>query len=269
MREEWPAMLKFIYENEADIPAHAKANYAQNGDGHWVLQVEGAVSKKLLDEFRENNTKHLKKIQELETRFKDIDPDEARKLKDIKDQLDEGKIVKNEALEAAVAKRAEKMRAEHEKQLAELTGKLKGTTEEMARLKIDSALAAEGTKLGLLPAALPDFINRGREVFKLDEATGKVRAFDKDGQIKFGNSATELTIPEFVKDAAGHADFKHLFAASTGAGSAGGGKTSGAGVNPFKKDSYNMTEQARIIRENPQQAKQLAAEAGTALPGMV
>lgn len=40
------------------------------------------------------------------------------------------------------------------------------------------------------------------------------------------------------------------------------GKSGGAQNNPFSKDSYNLTEQMRLIEENPALAEQLKAEAG-------
>ncbi len=41
---------------------------------------------------------------------------------------------------------------------------------------------------------------------------------------------------------------------------AGGG--GGTGKNPFAKDTFNLTEQGRLLRDNPAQAKELAAAAG-------
>lgn len=56
----------------------------------------------------------------------------------------------------------------------------------------------------------------------------------------------------------------HLFKAAGGsggydpnAGGAGGGQK-----NPFAKETYNLTEQGRMLRENPAQARQMAAAAG-------
>lgn len=46
------------------------------------------------------------------------------------------------------------------------------------------------------------------------------------------------------------------------AGGAGGNT-----VNPFKKETLNMTEQSRLFRENPQQAIALAKEAGIEIGG--
>jgi hypothetical protein len=41
----------------------------------------------------------------------------------------------------------------------------------------------------------------------------------------------------------------------------GGGGNSFAGKNPWKKESFNLTEQAKILKENPELAKQLKAQA--------
>ena len=41
---------------------------------------------------------------------------------------------------------------------------------------------------------------------------------------------------------------------------AGGG--GGGTVNPFAKDTFNLTEQGRLLRENPAQAREMAAAAG-------
>lgn len=39
----------------------------------------------------------------------------------------------------------------------------------------------------------------------------------------------------------------------------------GGTVNPFAKETYNLTEQGRLMKENPAQAKELAAAAGVQL----
>lgn len=38
-------------------------------------------------------------------------------------------------------------------------------------------------------------------------------------------------------------------------------------VNPFKKETFNMTEQGRLFKENPALAKSLAQEAGVSIGG--
>lgn len=43
------------------------------------------------------------------------------------------------------------------------------------------------------------------------------------------------------------------------------GGAGGATVNPFAKDTFNLTEQGRLLTENPAQAKEFAAAAGIEL----
>lgn len=45
-----------------------------------------------------------------------------------------------------------------------------------------------------------------------------------------------------------------------------GGTGSDASNNPFAKDTYNLTKQGQMLRENPEIAKAMAAEAGVTLP---
>lgn len=40
------------------------------------------------------------------------------------------------------------------------------------------------------------------------------------------------------------------------------GGEGGAGVNPFAKETFNLTEQGKLFKENPAQAKELASVAG-------
>ncbi|MDO4295028.1 MAG: phage scaffolding protein [bacterium] len=57
----------------------------------------------------------------------------------------------------------------------------------------------------------------------------------------------------------------HLFQKSgTGGYNPTGGGTPPA-KNPFAKDSFNLTEQGKLLRENPAQARELAAAAGVKL----
>lgn len=41
-----------------------------------------------------------------------------------------------------------------------------------------------------------------------------------------------------------------------------GGNSGAGGVNPFAKETFNLTEQGKLLRENPAQAKELAKAAG-------
>lgn len=52
----------------------------------------------------------------------------------------------------------------------------------------------------------------------------------------------------------------HLFKAAGGYNPSSGGNP--PANNPFAKETYNLTEQGRLLKQNPEQARQLAAAAG-------
>tara|TARA_R110000796_G_scaffold117736_1_gene230774 strand:- start:16279 stop:17148 length:870 start_codon:yes stop_codon:yes gene_type:complete len=120
------------------------------------------------------------------------------------------------------------------------------------------------------------------EVTKAAEAERKETA--KSLKAKYGDKTAEkMTLGQralnhFGKDVEGFGDFmaKHgldqhpkfiefamvlgeQFGESAFVDGAGGG----GGKNPWSKDSFNLTEQGRLMRENPARAKQLKAAAGT------
>ena len=55
----------------------------------------------------------------------------------------------------------------------------------------------------------------------------------------------------------------HLFKTNSGGGAAGsGGGINDGGKNPWRKATWNLTEQMRIQRTDPRRAEQLKAAAG-------
>src|SRR5207249_656259 len=118
------------------------------------------------------------------------------------------------------------------------------------------------TKLGLRPAAIADITARARNVFKI--AGGVVTAFDADGKTPLyaKDGVTPLTLDEWA--ARQVVEAPHLFESSAGGGASGDG--SGGAVNgrknPFKRGpEWNLTEQMRMQKSDPQLAARLRAAA--------
>jgi hypothetical protein len=248
-------MIKFIYDNETDIPEALKAYYKKGDDGKFTLQAEGAVSRVKLEEFRDKNVQLLKAAEA----FKDIDPAEFARLKGIESELESGKL-KGTAIEKILEKRVEEMTKAHNAAVAKLTGDLGNAKGELSRLKIGEAAVSSALKLGLRAEAREDLITRVSNVFRLDDK-GEPVAFDGD-KPKFGADGMPLKIGDFVESMVKAAP--HLFDPSSGSGSggSGGGGGGGGGVNPWKKESFNITEQGRIFAKDPAKARQLAEAAG-------
>ena len=119
-------------------------------------------------------------------------------------------------------------------------------------------LVTEATKRGLRPTAIPDITARARITFKLVD--GVPQAFD--GQTARMGKDGPMTLAEWVDALV--SDAPHLFEANAGGGAAGSG-SGGAGnrsvKNPFRKETWNLTEQMKLQKSDPQLAARLKASA--------
>lgn len=253
--------LKFKYHSKDEIPAELVALYAER-EGAWQLDVDGVADKAKLDEFRNNNTALLKQVEELKKRFEGIDPDEVRKLAEEKARLEEDKQLKAGELDKVVENRIKGLKADWDKQVATLTSEREALNARLTAIQIDQGIITAATKRGLRPTAIADITSRARTVFKL--VNGAPRAFEGDGQtLRYGrDGVTPMTLEEWVDTQV--ADAPHLFETNAGGGAASngsGGAAQRSVKNPFRKESWNLTEQMKLIKSDPQLAARLRAAA--------
>jgi hypothetical protein len=86
---------------------------------------------------------------------------------------------------------------------------------------------------------------------------------NNDGKIKFLSNNKELK-DIFHAVSVTDEGRNYLRATSSGGGAPGSGSARSKTVNPWAKDTLNLTEQGKIFKENPALAAQLKAEAGAA-----
>lgn len=134
---------------------------------------------------------------------------------------------------------------ELQKQVKEYKEKVTSLEATAANTRKEYVLKEKLTAAGVLDADYVIYKQGGIEKF----------VFDKDGS-PVGIDDTLKPLKE---------SSPHLFKAEQ----PGGYKPNGGGnppaANPWKKDSFNLTEQGRIYKENPTQAKELAAAAGVTI----
>ena len=252
--------MKFKWQGKEQIPAEHQAFYVER-DGGWVLDVEGAVDKAKLDEFRSNNVALAKERDELRKRFEGIDPEEVRKLADEKRRLEELHQIKAGEVEKVFEGRMKAAKTEWEKQLSAVTGERDALNGRLMAVQVDQAVVTEATKRGLRPTAIPDITARARMTFRL--VNGVPQAFEADGQTaRVGrDGVTPMTVAEWLDTQV--SDAPHLFESSAGSGAVGNG-SGGVGTrkNPFRQGpEWNMTEQMRLLKSDPQLAQRLKAAA--------
>ena len=256
--------LKFKFKTREEIPAEHVNLYVER-DGAFVLDAEGVVEKIKLDEFRNSNVALVKERDELKQRFEGIDPDEVRKLAEEKRKLElQAQGHKPEEIDKLVGERIKGLKADWDKQLGAVTTERDSLTSRLTAIQIDQGVLTVATKRGLRPTAIPDITARARLVFKL--VNGAPRAFESDGStVRYGkDGVTPMTLEEWVD--AQVADAPHLFESNAGGGAAGNGAGGAAGSgrsvkNPFRKESWNLTEQMKLQKTDPQLAARLKAAA--------
>jgi hypothetical protein len=255
--------LKYKFKAREEIPADLAAHYVER-DGAFYLDAEGAVDKAKADEMRNHNVELRKQIEELTARFEGIDPAEVKRLADEKRKLEEQQQIKAGELDKVVENRLKGIKADFDKQLGTLTNERDTLTSRLTAIQIDQGIITAATKRGLRPTAIPDITARARIVFKL--VNGAPRAFENDGTtVRYGrDGVTPMTLEEWVD--AQVADAPHLFESNAGGGAAGNGAGGAAGSqrsakNPFRKETWNVTEQMKLQKSDPQLAARLKAAA--------
>lgn len=252
--------MKFIYENEAEIPSSLKEHYQKNAEGKWELQVEGAVPKAKIDEFRNKNIELSRELDTLKAQYKDVDPAKFAELKAKEKDLEEGKIMKKDGVDALVETRTKEMREDYERKMAAEKKRADEAEGALTNMRLDVSLRDVGTKLGVRKEAIGDLVLRGRGSLKFED--GKLIAYGDDGKKLYGASGDPMTVDEWAAQLTKTAP--HLFEESKGQGAPGSGPGQGGkfqGPNPWKKETRNITAQMKIQKEDPDLAKRLMAAA--------
>ena len=255
--------LKYKYGRREEIPAEQAALYVER-EGAFYLDAEGVTEKAKADELRNHNIELRKKVEEFAARYEGIDPEAARRLAEEKRQLEEANQLKAGEVDQVVENRVKGLKAEWDKQREALMGERDTLTSRLTAIQIDQGVLTAATKRGLRPTAMPDITARARQVFKL--VNGAARAFEADGAtVRYGrDGVSPMTLEEWVEAQA--LDAPHLFESNAGGGAAGNGGGAAGGSNrsvknPFRRETRNLTEQMKLLKNDPGLAARLKAAA--------
>ena len=252
--------LKYKILTREEIPAEHAALYVER-DGAFFLDAEGVTEKAKADELRDNNIALKKQIEEsLRTAT-----EERQKIQAEKERLEliaQGH--KPEEIEKLVTERLKVIKADLDKQLLAKTTELEVANTRLTTIQIDQGVITVATKRGLRPTAIPDITARARMVFKL--VNGIPQAFEADGKtVRYGRDGiTPMSVEEWVDAQVSEAP--HLFESNAGGGAASNGAGGAAGSQrsvktPFRKDTWNLTEQMKLQKSDPGLAARLKAAA--------
>ena len=240
-------MLKFVLSSLEGLDEATAKLYKKEDDGKYYLQVEGAVAKSRLDEFRDKNVELSRKLET----FKDVDPVEFPKMKTKITELEaqlakKGDALTEEEINKLLQDRTKKMRDDYEVKLKESGDTVVTLNGRLESLIVDGAIRSAAVASEVAKTAVEDVVTRARSVFKLKD--NKATPLDDKGQIIYGkNGADPMTPTEWIKGLKSEAP--HLFTQPKGGG-AGGGGGGGAGgkgretMSPLQKVAAGLADRA-------------------------
>lgn len=263
-------MLKAILDSLEGVEPHFHSLYTERNGKFELTGIEGVKTQADIDRLQTALTKERNDHKMLKDRYVILGD---RKPEDIvasldriseleaaaKGNLDEAKL--NEIVEGRIKSRlapVERQAQTLQQQLSEANASL-----EMLRTKdslriVTDAVRGAASKLKVVDSAVEDVTLLAERLFTIDE-TGAVVTKDNVGVTPGISADVWLTDMQAKRP--------HWWGPSQGGG-AGGNRGGGSGVsNPWSKDSWNLTEQGRIYKENSGKAEQLAKAAGTTIGG--
>lgn len=175
-------------------------------------------------------------------------------------KLDDAKI--NDIVEGRLKSKLGPIEREKQtlaQQNAELISRVQGFEVQQVQRTIADDVRSATSKMKVVESAVEDITLLAERVFTIDEG-GRVVTKDNVGVTPGISVDVWLTEMQSKRP--------HWWGPSAGGGAPGNRGGVGGGANPWSKDSWNMTEQARIYTENPARAEQLAKSAGTKIGGM-
>lgn len=218
-------MLKFITETTEGLDPAIATMYEKTEDGKFRLNVEGAVPREKLDEFRNTNIDLMKRIDS----FKGVDVEKYHTLLNLEKKLTDKELIEAGKVDEVVQARIKTMQTEHSAIVEGLTGQLSTANRQLESLLVDSAVRVKALEAGVLPSAVDDVMLRAKTVFKIVEG---VATPQQDGKTIYGKDGinpmgVDEWIGQLVKTA------PHLFGSTTGGGAQGprGGGRPPAGTN--------------------------------------
>lgn len=248
-----------------------QAHYRKVGE-EYVLEAAGIITTDERDRLKsslEMEKNDHKKTKNKLASFNGLDPEEVQaqlaETEELRLQVSkkDGEFDKEE-LERIVVSRVNTAKAPLQRELDQTKEQNTTLSTENGELKtsmsgktIKDALNTAAAAAKVVTTALPD-ISMYANYMEVNEHDGSV--VTKEGIPGVQPGLTPDMFLTVMKETR-----PHWWEAAKGGGAGGSGSGGASGNNPWSKDHFNLTEQGRIVRENPEKASKLAAAVGVKL----
>lgn len=221
----------------------------------------------ILDEKKQSDQK-LKELEgsltSLQAAFGDRTPEDVKAMMDRLEGDEMARLAAEGKTEELVKKHKEKWEADQKSKLQALQSQLDEMNETNQKLSeqltselVDNRALQAASKVGAIPESMDVVKMLAKSAWKLEDGEPVLR--DKNGEIVTGKSGA-MSFEEWADGPLREAH-PYLFPQPKGGGAQGNNGSGSSGKNPWAKDSFNLTEQGRITREDPAKAERLQKEA--------
>ena len=189
-----------------------------------------------LDEFRSNNVKLMKDMENLTSKFEGIDVDAYQDMLSKQEAMKTKKLIDAGKIDELLDEKTKQMREVHNKELEKTTQVNQSLQDQLAKLVIDNAVRDSAMKAGVVETGMDDILLRSKSIFSLKD--GKAVPTDAQGNTIFGHGTSEpMSVNEWVNAQMDVAP--HLFKSSSGSGSS-------HGTRPNGTSSQNLTAMQKL-----------------------
>jgi len=261
--------FKMVLDSLEGLPDDVAKEYVEK-DGKFHIQVEGMKTADDVAKVQQSLNAARQEAQGFKAKLAMLGD---RKVEDVVTLLDripeleaaaEGKLDEDKIKQLAEA-RAKQLVAPVERErdtLKQQVGQAEQRIQEFETKenvrKIHRQVREAAKSAGLLDEAVEDALLLADRTFELTE--------DGVAVVKQGTSFSEGLQPkDWLTDL--QTKRPHWWGESSGGGAGGQRGAGGSGKNPWTAENWNLTEQGKINRENPQRAETLAKAAGTTVGG--
>lgn len=238
------------------------------------VELDDDAKKKIIDaatSAQNNNIAGLKakngeligaqrKLKEQLKQFDGLDVERYKKFEAVLNENEEAKLIADGKIDELINKRLSREQATWQSQLEQKdieAQKLQKQIEALQGATIASGIASAAAKAGLAPTAIEDAqLIAKHSGWVVEDGQPVLR---KGEEIVRGANGV-ITFEEWLEQQ--RETRPHWFPNPKGAGSQGNKGGGHLSDNPWKKESFNLSQQGRLIKENPALAAQMKAEAG-------
>lgn len=233
-------------------------------------QEDKTYSEAYVKGIRDEAAKYRLKLREVEERlskFDGVDPEEFLRLKEERELAEKKKLEEQGKWEELKAQMIEA----HKSELHAKDELIRTAQERHAKLEADyndsiltNAIAAEAASERVInPIVVKLILAQEAKVEVLEDGRRLIKFCKPDGTVKLDSKSGEpLGVKQRLEEMKQDAQYAMLFEGATSGAGSNTRSSSPKQTNPWKPETFNLTMQGKILTENPELARQMAAEAG-------